>query len=176
MKPTPLTGFSEYAREFGRERYKSELAQGVFDLMHLHGINRSQLADLLGVTKGRVSQMLSGSANLRAESIADVFLVFGRAPHLTLGTNLDEVRFPLDEGSERAYTTATLPIRIIGEIAHGEETHGQKDTSIQETFTINGEIEANAKDTYAKPADYSIEPTHADAVVRRVQNHYTYRA
>ena len=54
---------------------------------------------MLGVTKGRVSHILSGGRNLGADTLADILLVLGRTPHLTMGTDFDEIRFPVDEHS-----------------------------------------------------------------------------
>lgn len=107
MMPTAIEDLSDYQLAFNREKYKLELADGIYQLMRLHGVNRVKLAELLGVTKARVSHMLSGSMNLQAESIADVLLVLERTPHLVLGTDFDEIRFPVDEGVSESLTVST---------------------------------------------------------------------
>lgn len=99
MKLTPLREMPAELVLFNQERYKAELAQGIFELMELHNINQTQLSELLGVNKSRVSHILSGDDdNLEAKTVANIFLVLGRAAHLTLGTDLDAIRFLNDEG------------------------------------------------------------------------------
>jgi transcriptional regulator with XRE-family HTH domain len=41
------------------------------------GVTRSELAARLGKTKGYITQLLDGSANMTIRTIADVFLVLG---------------------------------------------------------------------------------------------------
>lgn len=123
MNLTPLKEIPDSLVLFNRERYKGELAQGIYELMRLHGINRKRLADLMGVGKSRISHILSGDRNLGADSLADILLILGRTPHLTLGTDFDEIRLPVDEAASgenhhvRAATTATtasaVPIFIF---------------------------------------------------------------
>lgn len=86
--------------EFNRARIKDEVASGIYELMQKHGVNRSRLAKLLGVTKGRITHILSGEQNFRLETLADVLLVLRRAVHVTLGTDVDEFRLPCDEAIE----------------------------------------------------------------------------
>lgn len=101
--------------EFNRERVRGHLAQALFELMESYGLNRTQLAALLDVGKSRVTQLLSGCENLSAETLADILLVFGRTPYLTLGTNPHEIRFPVDEGSVNDEITHTnLPVAALG--------------------------------------------------------------
>lgn len=106
--PTPLSDFPEELREYNRERFKSHIAQGIYDLMQRHDVSRSRLASLLGVQKSRITELLSGCQNLEAASIADVYLIFGRTPYLRLGLNPKEIRLPEDEGA-RQETVVTGP-------------------------------------------------------------------
>jgi transcriptional regulator with XRE-family HTH domain len=92
-----LTDIPESLRYFNRERYKSEVAQAIFMLMRRHGVSRRELAELLGVSKGRVSQVLSGDHNFTLETLADWLLVLGRTPHVLLATDFDTIRQPVDE-------------------------------------------------------------------------------
>jgi len=97
MNPKRIDQISESLIEFNRERYRNELAQGVFELMRSQGVRRSELADMLGVERSRISHILSGSKNLQADTLADILLVLGRTPHLTLSDDFEEIRFPVDE-------------------------------------------------------------------------------
>ena len=120
MKPVPLKDIAEFRVLFNRERYRQELAECIFRLMQDQGVTRTGLARLLGVTKGRVSQMLSGDINFQADTLADTLLVLGRAVHPTLGTDTDEVRTGVDEACELQQVSAfTVP--ALEESADGEE-------------------------------------------------------
>jgi len=52
------------------------VAELICELMETHGTSRSQLADKLGVTPGRITQILNGSANLTLATVAKVLAVF----------------------------------------------------------------------------------------------------
>jgi transcriptional regulator with XRE-family HTH domain len=111
MNVRPLHEVPESLVEFNRERVKNEFAQGIYELMRLHKVNRTQLAALLGVQKSLISRMLSGGHNFRIETLADVYLVLGRTPHLVLGTDFEAIRFPVDEaGEEQARTITSIPL------------------------------------------------------------------
>ncbi len=46
-------------------------------IMNKEGISKSELAEKLGKTKGFVSQLLDGSANMTLKTVSDVFLKLG---------------------------------------------------------------------------------------------------
>lgn len=116
MNPRPISDVSEFDLEFNRARYKNELAEGIYRLMIRQRISRQALGEMLGLTKGRISQMLSGEVNFQAETIADIFLVLGRASHLSLGTDPQDVRILVDEADE------TDKKAQRGESRYGKET------------------------------------------------------
>jgi transcriptional regulator with XRE-family HTH domain len=100
VKLIPFRDLPEELVEFNRERVKGHLSQAIFELMETHGLTRTQFADLLDKGKSRVTQLLSGCENLSADTLADILLVFGRTPYLTLGTDPHQIRFPVDEGAK----------------------------------------------------------------------------
>ncbi|MCK6477460.1 MAG: helix-turn-helix transcriptional regulator [Phycisphaerales bacterium] len=103
MTHTPLKDIDEALVERNRELYKAELSQGIFEAMEREGVTRSQLAELMGfASKSRVTHILSGEENLGAETLADILLVLGRSPHLVMGTDVGEMRLPVDEGTTGA--------------------------------------------------------------------------
>ena len=117
MKPTPLNLIDEDLVEFNRIRYRNELAHGIYELMKTQGVNRTKLAELLGVQKSRVTHFLTGEKNLQADTLADILLVLGRTPHLVLATDFDAVRFAADEGieSQNQSATATTEFKDYGQ-------------------------------------------------------------
>lgn len=90
-----LTEIPESVVELNRARYRGELAQTVFQLMRKNGVKRHQLAELLGVTRGRISHILSGEKNLQAETFADVLLVLGAAAHVAIGSDPEKYSLPI---------------------------------------------------------------------------------
>lgn len=91
-----------------RERYKGEIAQAIYRLMCDQSITRSRLAKMLGCNRSRITHMLSGEKdNFQADTIADVFLILGRAAHLTLGVDPTEFRLPVDEGRREGHSEST---------------------------------------------------------------------
>lgn len=121
MEPTPIQEIPESLIEFNRARFKEEVSVGIFDLMRCQNINRTRLAEMLGVQKSRISHMLTGSQNFRLDTISDVFLALGRAIHVTLGQDPDEYRIPNDEAD---YISVDCIVGVVNTINQGAE-YGQ---------------------------------------------------
>ena len=62
---------------YAEERVVAVLTDAIADIMEQEGVSRSQLADKLGVTKGRVSRMLSG-ANLTVRTYGRILHALNR--------------------------------------------------------------------------------------------------
>jgi transcriptional regulator with XRE-family HTH domain len=76
MSDTVLQKFvadTEGMNLFQQERLTAEVVQLICKTMQSQGVTQSQLAERLGKTKGRVSQILSGDCNLTLRTVADVF-------------------------------------------------------------------------------------------------------
>src|SRR6056297_3759121 len=67
-----------------------ELYNQLSDYMKKHHLNRSQLADKLGVTKGYVSQILNGDFNHRISTLVELSLAMGKAPVIQF-SDLDKI-------------------------------------------------------------------------------------
>src|SRR6056297_2859591 len=67
-----------------------ELYNQLSDYMKKHHLNRSQLAEKLGVTKGYVSQILNGDFNHRLSTLVDLSLAMGKAPVIQFA-DLDKI-------------------------------------------------------------------------------------
>ena len=50
--------------------------------MHKHGMNRTQLAEYLGVSKSYITQILAGDYNYSIEKLVDISVKLGYAPNL----------------------------------------------------------------------------------------------
>ncbi|MBX9792529.1 MAG: helix-turn-helix domain-containing protein [Pirellulales bacterium] len=64
-----------------QERCIFETTERLCELMELHKVSRSELAKRLGTTKGYVTQLLDGSANMTLRTLSDVYLALGYEFH-----------------------------------------------------------------------------------------------
>jgi transcriptional regulator with XRE-family HTH domain len=76
-----------------------DLFKHVDDYMKKNNLNRSQLAEKLGVTKGYVSQILNGDFNHRIATFVDLSLAIGKVPKIEL-EDLNELINNVREGYE----------------------------------------------------------------------------
>ena len=67
--------------------------------MKKNNLNRSQLADKLGVTKGYISQILNGEFNHRIATFVDLSLAIGKVPKVEF-EDLEEMIYTEKEGYE----------------------------------------------------------------------------
>lgn len=94
-----LTPSEAKERAHRRARFREEVSQAVYTLMRTTGTKRSDLAIKLDCSRPFVSKILNGSHNFSLNTIVDVFCALGRAPHLTLGIDLSELRYAVDEAA-----------------------------------------------------------------------------
>lgn len=66
-------------RLFQQERLLFDVTEQMCKSMKKKGISRSQLAKLLGKSKGRISQILDGERNLTLRIVANVFTALGQS-------------------------------------------------------------------------------------------------
>jgi transcriptional regulator with XRE-family HTH domain len=72
-----LAASREGERLLRQERFIVEVTELIVKLMKEKGISRKELAERLGKSKGRVSQLLDGEANLTLRTLSDVFAALG---------------------------------------------------------------------------------------------------
>ena len=80
-----LTKTPEGMRLYQQERAIQELTDLVCELMDEQDVSRSALARRLGRTKGYITQLLDGRANMTVRTISDVFTALDRAVHFQEG-------------------------------------------------------------------------------------------
>jgi transcriptional regulator with XRE-family HTH domain len=73
-----FTNTPEELQLFQQEYLITELTELICRVMAEKKIRRSDLANKLNLTKGRISQILNGEANLKLRTIADIFTVLGK--------------------------------------------------------------------------------------------------
>lgn len=80
-----LTSTPEGMRLYQQERAIQDVTDLICEVMDEEHVSRSQLADRLGKTKGYVTQLLDGRANMTVRTISDVFCALDRAIHFQEG-------------------------------------------------------------------------------------------
>lgn len=74
----------ENRRLLAQELLITETTEAIWQAMEEMGVNKSELARLLGVSKGYVSQVLGGSRNMTLRTFADICSALGRKPCVNL--------------------------------------------------------------------------------------------
>ncbi|HAC16342.1 MAG TPA: XRE family transcriptional regulator [Bacteroidetes bacterium] len=70
------------SKEYWLVRFQSELYATLESYMKENGLNRSQLAEKLGVTKGYISQVLNGNYDHRLSKFIELSLAINKAPRI----------------------------------------------------------------------------------------------
>jgi transcriptional regulator with XRE-family HTH domain len=68
-----------------QERSIFETTERICELMEQNQVTRSELAQRLGKSRGYITQLLDGTANMTIRTLSDVYLALGRAYHSTDG-------------------------------------------------------------------------------------------
>lgn len=63
----------EGAQSLRQEEFILEVTEQICGLMEQQGISRKELAERMGKSKGRISQLLDGEANLTLRTLSDIF-------------------------------------------------------------------------------------------------------
>lgn len=75
--------------EYWFENAQNELYRQVIDYKEKKGINQTELAEELGVTKGYVSQILKGEFNYTLKKLIEISLAIGKIPQIEYKTVAD---------------------------------------------------------------------------------------
>src|SRR5688572_21537873 len=80
MTKTQISEFvkdAESMRLFEQERIILDVTERICEVLEENNMNRVQLASALGKSRGYISQLLDGSANMTLRTMSDVFLALG---------------------------------------------------------------------------------------------------
>jgi len=77
----------EGALIWNQERSILETTELICAIMEEKGVSRAELADLLGKSRGYVTQLLDGATNMTLRTISDTFTVLGYEFHPTATPN-----------------------------------------------------------------------------------------
>jgi len=76
-----IASTEEGKRGLNQERAILELTELICEIMEEENVTRADLARRLGRSKGFVTQLLDGRANMTIRTIADIFTALGRTIH-----------------------------------------------------------------------------------------------
>lgn len=68
--------------EYWFEQVQNELFRQVYEFMEKEGINQTQLAEKLGVSKGYISQIMKGEFNYTLKKLIELSMAIGQAPQI----------------------------------------------------------------------------------------------
>lgn len=78
------------SKEYWLSKIQIDLFNEVNHFMEKNGLNRTQLAEILGVSKGYVSQIMNGDSDHRLSKLVELSLAIGLVPNLNF-EELDKV-------------------------------------------------------------------------------------
>ena len=84
-------------------KMQSDLIRALEEFMVTNGLNRAQLADYLGFSRGYITQLLSGSFDSKISKIVELSLAIGLTPELLFS--------PIPE-SAAVEQTASTPVAL----------------------------------------------------------------
>jgi len=76
--------------EYWFEQAQNELYRQVTEFMKQEGVNQTQLAEKLGVSKGYISQIMKGEFNYTLKKLIELSMAIGKIPRIDY-KDIDEV-------------------------------------------------------------------------------------
>lgn len=99
--------------EYWFEQAQNELYRHVTAFMEKEGINQTQLAEKLGVSKGYISQVMKGGFNYTLKKLIELSMAVGKIPTIEYKA-IDEVILD-DNHSRYLHFSGTNSIEIAGD-------------------------------------------------------------
>jgi transcriptional regulator with XRE-family HTH domain len=87
--------------EYWFEYSQNELFRQVSAFMNVEGINQTELAERLGVSKGYVSQILNGTSNFSMKKLIEISLAIGKVPLISYEAIESKVKE--ENGNQKVY-------------------------------------------------------------------------
>jgi transcriptional regulator with XRE-family HTH domain len=113
-----LASSGEGQKEVKRAELRVDVTEAILLLMEKKGISKSELADILGVTRSAITQALSSSRNLSLNLIADISSALGATVKFDIHVATQEARVP----QAQAAATAHAP-QAVAEVLFPAERH-----------------------------------------------------
>lgn len=88
-------------RIYARERFRVQLQAALHNLMGEKGVSQRDLAERLGVSEARVSQMFGSAGNLTVRTVGEVFHALGCQPKAWVNDGVLQVTSEAPESEKR---------------------------------------------------------------------------
>lgn len=110
------TESNENAKLAAQELLIAEVTEAIWEALEQAGINKSELANRMGYTKGYVSQVLSGSRNMTLRTLSDICCALGKKPAITFATSTGGVGWKTLKDSKGAVGSTKLRYNCTGNV------------------------------------------------------------
>lgn len=136
------------SKEYWLTKIQIDLFNEVEKYMDKYKLNRTQLAEKLGVSKGYISQILNGDADHRISKLVELSLAVGVVPQLSFEDmeivvkkdSLDAVMNSYDEIENSMKTLLANGYLVSNQnMGHQETTEILGDTNIFKSLDMNGQ-------------------------------------
>jgi predicted XRE-type DNA-binding protein len=79
------------------EAINGMLYEAITEYMDSHNLNRARMAEYLGISRGRISQILNdGNINFSIEKIIEITLKVGRYPVIRVKEKISKLNMPMN--------------------------------------------------------------------------------
>lgn len=110
------TDSDENAKLVAQELLITEVTEAIWEAMEEVGINKTELANRMGATKGYISQVLSGSRNMTLRTLSNICCALGQKPTITVEMKTDNTGWQTLTGDRVAVGRSKLRYQRTGNI------------------------------------------------------------
>jgi transcriptional regulator with XRE-family HTH domain len=96
------------ARLLAQELLITEITEKIWNAMELAGVNKTELANRMGATKGYVSQVLSGSRNMTLRTLSDICFALDKKATISVDARTGVGEWQIMRGARISLTPAKL--------------------------------------------------------------------
>jgi transcriptional regulator with XRE-family HTH domain len=111
-----VTESEENAKLVAQELLITEVTETIWEAMEEAGINKTELANRMGATKGYISQVLNGSRNMTLRTLSDICCALGRKPTIAVEAKADNTGWQILTGDRVAVGRSKLRYQCTGNI------------------------------------------------------------
>lgn len=114
----------ENAKLMAQELLITEVTEEIWKAMEEAGINKTELANRIGATKGYVSQVLSGSRNMTLRTLSDICFALDKKATIYIEIKTGNDEWQIMRGKRIANTPAKLRYERTGNVITPENCWG----------------------------------------------------
>lgn len=110
----------ENAKLVAQELLITEVTEEIWKAMEEAGINKTELANRIGATKGYVSQVLSGSRNMTLRTLSDICFALGKKATIAIEAKAGDGEWQIMRDKKITRPPAKLHYRRTGNVITSE--------------------------------------------------------